>query len=189
MQTEIQPRTAEELLRMPSDDYRYELVKGELRKMTPAGTRHGSIISRLLAALVQHVDAQALGEVFGPDSGFKIADSPDTVRAPDVAFVREERIPHGELTEKFWPGGPDLAVEVISPADTLYELDEKVEEYMTSGVALVWVVNPKKRTITVYRPGASPEVLGESDQLDGRPVLPAFQYPVAKVFEAKRRQC
>jgi Uma2 family endonuclease len=187
MRTDIQPRTAEELFRMPNDGFRYELVKGELRKMTPAGVRHGSIISRLSAALVQHVDAQALGEVFGPDTGFKLADSPDTVRAPDIAFLRKERIPAGELTEKFWPGAPDLAVEVISLGDTLYELDEKVEEYMTSGVILVWVVNPKKRTVTVYRPGASPEVLGESDQLDGRPVLPAFQYPVAKLFEVKRR--
>ena len=187
MRTEVQPRTAEELFRMPSDDYRYELVKGELRKMTPAGTRHGSIISRLLAALVQHVEAHALGEVFGADTGFKIADSPDTVRAPDIAFVRQERIPAGELTEKFWPGAFDLAVEVISPSDTLYELDEKIEEYMASGVALVWVVNPKKRTVTVYRPGASPEVLSEHDQLDGRPLLPAFQYPVAKLFEVKPR--
>ena len=63
----------------------------------------------------------------------------------------------------------------------------KIEEYMTSGVTLVWVVNPKKRTVTVYRPGASPEVLGEPDQLDGSPVLPAFQYPIAKLFEVKRR--
>jgi len=187
MRTEIQPRTAEELFRMPSDDYRYELVKGELRKMTPAGSRHGSIITRFLSALVQHVDAHALGEVFGPNTGFKIAESPDTVRAPDIAFVRKERIPAGELTEKFWPGAPDLAVEVISPTDTLYELDEKVEEYQTTGVTLVWVINPKKRTVTVYRPGANPEVLTEHDQLDGRPVLPAFEYPVAKLFEVKRR--
>ena len=187
MRTEVQPRTAEELFRMPSDDYRYELVKGELRKITPAGSRHGSIISRLLAALVQHVEAHALGEVFGADTGFKIADSPDTVRAPDIAFVRQERISAGELTEKFWPGAPDLAVEVISPSDTLYELDEKIEEYMASGVTLVWVVNPKKRTVTAYRPGASPEVLSENDQLDGRPLLPAFQYPVVKLFEVRRR--
>lgn len=187
MRTEVQARTAEDLFQMPSDNYRYELVKGELRKMTPAGTRHGSIITRLLAALVQHVDALALGEVFGPDTGFKIAESPDTVRAPDIAFVSKERIPAGELTEKFWPGAPDFAVEVISPTDTLYELDEKVEEYLASGVALVWVMNPKKHSVTVYRPGAGQEVLSESDQLDGSPVLPAFQYPVAKLFEVKRR--
>jgi len=183
----LQPRTAEELLRMPSDDYRYELVKGELRKITPAGSRHGSIITRLLSALVQHVDVLTLGEVFGPDTGFKIAEAPDTVRAPDIAFVSMERIPAGELNEQFWPGAPDLAVEVISPTDTLYELDEKIEEYMASGVALVWAVNPKRRTVTVYRPGASAEVLDENDQLDGRPVLPAFQYPIAKLFEVKRR--
>jgi Uma2 family endonuclease len=187
MRTEIQPRTAEELFRMPDDGFRHELVKGELRTMTPAGSKHGSLVIKLASLLLQHVDAHALGEVFGPDTGFKITDSPDTVRAPDVAFVQQQRIPAGELTEKFWPGAPDLAVEVISPTDTLYELDEKIEEYMASGVTLVWVVNPKKRTVTVYRPGASPEVLSENDQLDGRPLLPAFQYPVAKLFEVKRR--
>jgi Uma2 family endonuclease len=187
MDTVTQPITADELFRKPSDHYRYELVKGELRKMIPAGTRHGSIITRLLSALVQHVEALALGEVFGPDTGFKIAESPDTVRAPDIAFVSKGRIPAGELTEKFWPGAPDLAVEVISPTDTLYELDEKIEEYITSGVTLVWVVNPKKHTVTAYRPGAGPEVLAESDQLDGSPVLPAFQYPIAKLFEVKQR--
>jgi Uma2 family endonuclease len=186
MRTDVQVRTAEELFRMPSDNYRYELVKGELRKMTPAGTRHGSIITRLLSALVQHVDSR-WARSLGPDTGFKIAESPDTVRAPDIAFVSKERIPAGELTEKFWPGAPDLAVEVISPTDTLYELDEKIEEYMTSGVTLVWVVNPKKRTVTVYRPGASPEVLGERDHLHGSPVLSAFQYPIAKLFEVKHR--
>jgi Uma2 family endonuclease len=187
MQTEIQPRTAEELFRMPDDGFKHELVKGELRTMTPAGGKHGSLVIKLASLLLQHVETHTLGEVFGPDTGFKIADSPDTVRAPDVAFVRQERIPDGELTEKFWPGAPDLAVEVVSPTDTLYELDEKIEEYLASGVTLVWVVNPKKRTVTVYRPGTSPEVLGESDQLDGQPVLPAFQYPVAKLFEVKRR--
>lgn len=186
MSTEIRVTTAEELFRMPSNHYRFELVKGELRKMTPAGSRHGSIVIKLASALCQHVEAHALGEVFGPDTGFKITDSPDTVRAPDIAFVSKERIPAGELTEKFWPGAPDLAVEVISSTDTLYELDEKTEEYMASGVTLLWVVNPKKRAVTVHRPGASPEVLGENDQLDGQPLLPAFQYPVAKLFEVRR---
>ena len=186
MRTEIQPTTAEELFRMPDDGLRHELVKGELRTRTPAGSKHSSIVIKLASLLLQHVEAHSLGEVFGPDTGFKIAESPDTVRAPDVAFVKEQRIPAGELTEKFWPGAPDLAIEVISPTDTLYELDEKIEEYITSGVTLVWVVDPKKRTVTVYQTGANPEVLGEGDQLDGRPVLPDFQYPVAKLFEVKR---
>lgn len=187
MRTGAQERTAEELFRMPDDGSRHELVKGELRTSTPAGSKHGSLVIRLASLLLQHVEAHALGEVFGPDTGFKIAESPDTVRALDIAFVRQERIPAGELTEKFWQGAPDLAIEVISPTDTLYELDEKIEEYLASGVTLVWVVHPKKRTVTAYRPGTSPEVLGESDQLDGRPILPLFQYPVAKLFEVKRR--
>lgn len=183
----VEARPAEELVRMPDDDFRHELVKGELRTTTPAGSKHGSLVIRLASLLLQHVEAHELGEVLGPDTGFKIAESPDTVRAPDIAFVRQERIPAGELTEKFWQGAPDLAIEVISPTDTLYEMDEKIEEYLASGVTLVWVVNPKKRTATAYGPGASREVLGERDQLDGRPILLLFQYPVAKLFEVKRR--
>ncbi|MCI0719710.1 MAG: Uma2 family endonuclease [Acidobacteria bacterium] len=179
--------TADELFQMHGHGLRYELVRGQLRTGILRGSKHGSLAVKLASSLFQHVEAHALGEVFGPDTGFKIADSPDTVRAPDVAFVRQERIPAGELTEKFWPGAPDLVAEVISPSDTLYELDEKIEEYLASGVAVVWVVNPKKRTVTVYRPGAGPGVLSEGDQLDGSPVLPAFQYPVAKLFEVKHR--
>ena len=108
--------TADELFMMPDDGFRYELVKGELRRMPPAGSEHGAIGINIALVVAQFVKAHDLGVVFGADTGFKIASNPDTVRAPDLAFVRRERIPAGGVPREFWPGAPDLAVEVISPA-------------------------------------------------------------------------
>lgn len=178
--------TADELFMMPHDDFRYELVKGELVKMSPTGGKHGILTIRLGAALVQHVEANNLGEAFGAETGFILTTNPDTVRAPDAAFVSRERIPPGDFPEKFWPGAPDLAVEVISPSDTLYEVEEKIEEYLEAGVKLIWIVNPKKRTVTIYQPNIEPQTLREADTLDGREVVPGFQYSLARLFAMSR---
>jgi Uma2 family endonuclease len=182
---------ADELFAMPGHGSGYELVRGELRRkgeahtLSPAGFRHGAIIARLTGALVQHIEANELGEATGAETGFKLASNPDTVRAPDLAFVRRELIPEGDLTEKFWPGAPDLAVEVVSPGDTLYEVDEKIEDYLKAGVRMVWIVNPKKRTVTVYRPEAEALTLTEDDVLDGEDVVSGFQYSIARLFARK----
>jgi Uma2 family endonuclease len=178
--------TADELFMMSNDDFRYELVKGELVKMSPTGGKHGILTIRLGAALVQHVEANNLGEAFGAETGFILSTKPDTVRAPDVAFVSRERIPPGDFPEKFWPGAPDLAVEVLSPSDTLYGVEEKIEEYLEAGVKLVWIVNPKKRTITIYQPNIEPQILTEADTLDGRDVVPGFQYVLKRLFSTSR---
>lgn len=178
--------TADELFMMPHHGARYELVKGELVKMSPTGGKHGILTIRLGAALVQHVEANNLGEAFGAETGFILATNPDTVRAPDAAFVSRERIPSGDFPEKFWPGAPDLAVEVVSPSDTLYEVEEKIEEYLEAGVKLVWIVNPKKRTVTIYQPNVEPQTLTEADTLDGREVVPGFQYSLARLFARNR---
>lgn len=188
MSTTTRAITAEELFNMPNDGMGYELVKGELRRkgepheMSPTGFKHGAIVARLTGALVQHVEAHQLGEVTGAETGFKLTSNPDTVRAPDLGFVKRERIPAGELTEKFWPGAPDLAVEVISPNDTLYEVDEKVEDYLASGVLLIWIVNPKRRMVMVYRPDSEPQIMIEDEILDGLDVVPGFQYKIARLF-------
>jgi Uma2 family endonuclease len=136
--------TADELFMMPRDGFRYELSKGELIKMSPTGGKHGILTARLAAALVQHVEAHNLGETFGAETGFILSRNPDTVRAPEVAFVSREHIPPGDFPEKFWPGAPDLAAEVISPSDTLYEVEEKIEEYLEAGVKLIWNRQSKK---------------------------------------------
>jgi Uma2 family endonuclease len=115
MSTTTHTMTADELLSLPKDGMRYELVRGELKQMAPAGFEHGIVIARLTWRLGQHVETHNLGVVCGAETGFKITDNPDTVRAPDIAFVSSERLAEIGITKKFWAGAPDLAVEVLSP--------------------------------------------------------------------------
>lgn len=174
--------TADDLWRMPDKGQRHELVRGELRTMTPAGFEHGAIGFNLGLALGNFVKSKKLGIVVSADTGFMLETDPDTVRAPDVAFVRQERVAASGLTRKFFPGAPDLAVEVISPSDILNEVDEKVEHWLQAGTQLVWVVNPRQKTVTVYQKDAHTRILTEKDQLEGDPVLPGFQLAVAEIF-------
>ena len=182
MATTLQRSTASELFEMPDDGFRYELVRGELRKMSPAGTEHGAIVFNLSGLLAQHIKAHKLGQGFGAETGFKIASDPDTVRAPDAAFIRRERIPEGGIPKKFWPGAPDLAVEVVSPGDTYNEVEDKVEDWLAAGARAVWVVNPKQRCVVIYRSMTDVTRLSEADELDGGEVLPGFRCKVSEVF-------
>jgi Uma2 family endonuclease len=174
--------TADELFKLPDDGFRYELVRGEIRRMPPAGSEHGAVIMHLGGPLYQFVKGHDLGVVFGAETGFKIASDPDTVRAPDLAFVRRERIPEGGIPKQFWPGAPDLAVEVISPSDTYTEVEEKVNDWLAAGTRLVLVLNPRTRTATVYTSLTDVMRLTESDVLDGGAVLPGFTCRVAELF-------
>jgi Uma2 family endonuclease len=174
--------TAEELLAMPDDGMRHELVRGELRTMTPAGGQHGLVITWLTGMLFRYLQEHDMGALFSPDTGFHLASEPDTVRAPDIAFVSDARIPPGGIPRSYPRLTPDLAVEVLSPDDTVFEIEEKVEEYLVTGARLVWVINPKRRTATVYQPGAAARVLAAGDVLDGGEVLPGFACRVADVF-------
>jgi len=182
MSTATELLTADDLLRKPHDGYRYELVKGELIQMPPAGNIHGKRTMRLGWRLARHVEANDLGVVFAAETGFMLATDPDTVRAPDVAFVTKTRIEEVGEFEGFWPGAPDLAVEVISPGDSYTEVEEKVEEYLNAGVRAVWVVNPRRRTITIYRSLTDITILTENDTLDGGDIIPGFSCRVAEVF-------
>ncbi len=183
MSTATKLMTAEELFEMPDDGFRYDLVKGELKRMSPAGSEHGIIISNLHFLLTQHVRANKLGVTFGAETGFKLESDPDTVRAPDIAFVRRKRVPADGIPKGFWQGAPDLAVEVVSPSDKLYEVDEKIDDYLAAGVPLVWIIYPKKRNVTAYRPGGEPRVLTVDDTLDAPEIIAGFQCRVAEIFE------
>ncbi|HVF51323.1 MAG TPA: Uma2 family endonuclease [Pyrinomonadaceae bacterium] len=174
--------TADELLLMPQDGFRYELVKGELIQMSPAGSEHGAIIVNLTLLLAQHIKANKLGVAFGAETGFKIATNPDTVRAPDIAFVRRERIPESGIPQKFWPGAPDLAVEVLSPGDSFEEVVTKVEEWLRAGASAVWIVSPKRRNVTVYRSPTDIRTLSENDVLEGQDVVSGFRCQVSEIF-------
>jgi len=180
--TVTQLLTADDLLRMPNDGQRRELIQGELQTMPPAGFEHCNTGSRLLAHLLLYAEGKRLGKVVGADAGFVIAHNPDTVRAPDIGFVRQDRIPAGPLTPQYYRGAPDLAVEVVSPGDTVFEVDEKVQQWLDAGTALVWVVNPRRHTVTVYRPGATPTILTAADTLDGLDVVPGFTVRVGDIF-------
>ena len=174
--------TADQLLHMPEDGYRYELVAGELRKMPPAGCEHGAVGGQLHVLLGQHVRQRKLGRVFLAETGFLLARDPDTVLAPDVAFVCADRLRDTPITKSFWPGAPDLAVEVASPGDTIREIDDKAKAWLAGGARLVWVVNPAWRSVTVYRAANDIRTLTEKDDLTGEDVVPGFSCRVADIF-------
>lgn len=182
MTTTLQRSTASELYEMPDDGFRYELVKGELRRMSPAGTEHGAIVFNLSGLLAPHIKANHLGQGFGAETGFKIASDPDTVRAADIAFVRRERIPETGMPHNFWSTFPDLAVEVISPGDTYSEVNEKVEDWLRAGTRAVWIVDPRRRIVSVYRSMTDVTRLSEDDELDGGDVVPGFRSKVSEIF-------
>ena len=174
--------TAEELLRMPDDGFRYELVRGELRRMTPAGNVHGRVAMNIAWHPAQHVRAHDLGTVYAAETGFKLATDPDTVRAPDVAFVSRERIEAVGEVEGYWPGAPDLAVEMLSPNDSHVEVEEKVFDWLEAGTKMVLVVNPRRRSVTLYRSHSDIAILSGADVLDGGDVVPGFQLGLREMF-------
>jgi Uma2 family endonuclease len=182
MATANQLVTAEELLRMPDDGYRYELVRGELRKMAPAGYLHGRVAINFTIPLGGYVRAHNLGVVCAAETGFKLASNPDVVCAPDVAFIRRERVEEVGDVEGYWPGAPDLAVEVISPSDTYAEVQEKVVDWIEAGTCMVILVISRQRTVTVYRSLTDIVMLTEHDTLDGGDVVPGWKIPVRELF-------
>ncbi len=174
--------TAQELANLPARGARYELQRGKLIRMTPAGFRHGDIAMVLGALLLQYVRQKGLGKVLAAETGYKLSRDPDTVRAPDVSFVRQNRVPQGDAAKGFLELAPDLAVEVVSPNDRAGEVYEKVAEWLMAGTRLVWVVYPDTKTITVYRSLKDIEVLTTADTLQGEEVIPGFTCPVAEIF-------
>lgn len=174
--------TADDLLRMPDDGLRRELVRGELRVMTPAGHWHGRVAMRIGVRLARHVEENGLGVVYAAETGFRIGTDPDTVRAPDVAFVRQERAQEVPDARGYWPGAPDLAVEVVSPEDTYGEVEEKVFDWLDAGCRMVVVVSPRKRTATIYRSRTDIVALTEGEELDGGDVAPGWRLPLRELF-------
>lgn len=174
--------TAEEFARIPDDDHLYELVEGRVIRMSPPGGVHAVLSTRLAVLLSQHADAHGIGVVM-THGGFKLASNPDTVRGPDVAFIRRERIPETGVPEGFWPGPPDLAIEIRSPGDRRSEILAKVDDYFKRGVRLVWVVNPRQKTVTVYQRLSPPVTYGMAETLDASDVVPGFTCEVRRIFE------
>src|ERR1700722_7452842 len=170
--------TGDELLAM-GDIGRCELIRGELIMMSPSGSEHGMIAMRVGGMLNEFVEAHDLGVVLAAETGFKIAASPDTVRAPDAGFVLKERV--GRLSRKFFDGPSDIAIEVVSPDDTPREVAEKTAMWLARGCTSVWIVDPDTTTVTVHRTGDPPKTMGPSDQLTDEPLLPGFVLPIGKI--------
>jgi Uma2 family endonuclease len=183
--TITKPTTADELFAMPDDGFRYELVKGELIRMSPAADKHGEVTMDLAGPLHGYVKSNNLGKVYAAETGFKIESDPDTVRAPDIAFVSNDRLKHTGTPRSYRECAPDLAVEVLSPSDTVCEVEAKVAQWLEAGARLVWVLSPKMRTVTVYGSLADISMLTENDTLDGGDVVPGFQIAVAEIFSSK----
>jgi Uma2 family endonuclease len=174
--------TADDLLRMPPDDgFRYELIKGTVVKMTQPGFSHGVYSARLSAALFTFVEARGLGLVT-QEAGFKLESEPDTVRAPDVSFVSRERIGSTTLPRGYIQGAPDLAIEVLSPNDRPGYVRRKVNDWLVHGARAVWVVDPERRTLTVYTPDGHARVLTADQTLEGGDLLPAFRFALSRLF-------
>ncbi len=176
--------TAEELAELVArdDGQRYELIAGQLEVMSPAKPRHGRIVGRLTGPLEEYVRARGLGEVYGAETGFLLGRNPDTVRGPDVAFVRRERVQAVGDTDDWWPGAPDLAAEVMSPDDTYRKVRQKARAWLDAGCRMVLVVDPRRRVVEVYRARDRVRTLTEADVIDGEEVVPGWSLPVAQLF-------
>ncbi len=175
--------TPEELLEM-SDSKQYELVDGQLeeKEVSYLSSLIGGEVSRRLS---NHVLERELGTVTGSDASFQCFDDDDPlkVRRPDVAFIARGRLPAEELARGHVTISPDLAVEVVSPNDYVYELNKKVQEYLRAGVRLVWVIDPENRTLLVHRANRTLAEFNPEDELTGEDVIPGFRCHVRDFFK------
>ncbi len=172
--------TVEEIERLPEDET-FEVLRGEPLPMSPVSFEHLVVTAVLIEALRSFVHRRRLG-IVGGEAGFILPTVPEVLLAPDVAFVRRDRLPPRSEWSGFLRLAPDLAVEVVSPHDTASEVNDKTLTYLDAGVRLVWVVDPRRRTVAVYTPDGMARILRQGDALDGGDVIPGFSMPVADLF-------
>ncbi len=173
--------TAEQLLEL-STQGRFELVAGELRNMSPAGNEHGYIASRILIRLGLHVEQNRLGRTYAAETGFRIATDPDTVRAPDAAFVSNQSLAGLVQSAGYLNLAPDLVVEVVSPHDLVSEVEQKVASWLNAGSKVVLVADPRALTIRVYRQAEPIQTLRSNDSFEGGTVVPGWKLSVREAF-------
>lgn len=160
---------------------RWELVERRIVEVSPVKKRHGRILVRLARRLEEHVEAHQLGEVYAGDVGFILRRDPDTVRAPDLAFIQQARLPEVE-EETFSSVVPDLAIEILFPSDRWADVERKIADYLRAGVVSVWTVDPSRNEVRLHRQGEAARVLDAGDQLSEPDVLPGFTPSVASLF-------
>lgn len=177
--TEDRLITGEELARMPGY---YELINGKLITMSPTGELHGSVALAIAAELRTFVHSQQLGRVSVGEVGMYLTRNPDTVRAADALYISNERYAQ-RGDEAYLAIAPELVIEVLSPGDAWSDVMQKIRDYLTFGVVVVWVVDPKNRTIHAYRSLTNVQVFTEQDDLEATDLLPGFRVPVTTIFE------
>jgi Uma2 family endonuclease len=173
--------TESDLLNVADDSCRHELVAGVIVAEPFPTPRHDRTSRRLLRLLGDFVESHRLGEVFG-ETGFVLARDPDTVRGPDLSFVSRERLSNFDDT-RFFSGAPDLAVEILSPSNRRGAIHAKVADYLAAGARLVWVIDPKRKSVTTYRTLLAPRRLELHEALHGEDVLPGMTIPLESIFE------
>lgn len=180
MDTLKQSRTAQDLLNLQAAGDRYELIGGKLILLSPSGEQHGSVVATLTALLGYYILSHKLGRAYGAETGFLVGTAPDTVRAPDFAFIGAEKL-GGAPGSGYRPGSPDLAAEVISPGDSYSGMTEKALLWLDAGAAEVWLIDPRKETVSVYLSKDRIRVLSGNDLLVSE-LFPGWQIGVGELF-------
>jgi Uma2 family endonuclease len=178
--------SAEELGRLPRGRARFELVAGELLVMEPGFAEHGNISAEAVRILANHVIEHDLGRAFGAETGFLLTKKPDTVRAPDAAYVSHATIDRAGEVKGYWPGPPDFSVEVVSSGDRPSRVREKALAWVGAGCTLVVVLEPETGTATAFRHAAPPTIHAETETLDCSDAVTGFRPRVEELFPARR---
>jgi Uma2 family endonuclease len=173
------PATIDDLLQCPKDGRKYELVDGQIL-VSPAGLYHAQVVAKIVHIIATFLDSHPIGVVCGDNLGINFPNG--NLRSPDVTFVRNEKLPVGEPAEGFPSFIPDLAVEILSPHDSLRQVGQKIGEFLDCGVSLVWLVDPTRETVTVYRSLSQTEQLSPKDVITAEPILPGFSCQVSRFF-------
>jgi Uma2 family endonuclease len=180
--------TADELWAIGDDECRYDLIEGELYRMSPASPKHGAVVHEFSTSLGIYLRSNPIGGAYGAESGFRLSRDPDTVLAPDAAFVRSEKIPPDDQQDGYWEVVPDLVVEVISPSDTVRYVVDKVAAYLDAGVEVVLTIDPKRLTLSIHTQDGVTRTLRENDVLELPNILPGFSLPVREIFRRVQRR-
>ena len=175
--------TAEDLLRLSGEGVRGELIRGVLHETMPTGRAHGRVVVNLATVLRTFAKPRRLGILTASDSGVWLERDPDTVREPDIAFFAAGTSPLEEWVHGYAEVAPDLVVEVASPGGSGQEVNDKALMWLSYGARLVWVVDPKRRTVDVHRANRPVVTLSDAEDLDGLDVLPGFTCRVGEIFE------
>lgn len=174
--------SAEDFAAIQREGFRTELVRGEFRAMPPTFGDHGRAAMRLSALLGAYIIEHNLGEVYAAETGFLLSRNPDTVRAPDFAFIQASRVTPQTQAPMWNPVIPDLVVEVVSSGDRAKDVADKIQMWLDAGVRLLWAVYPSPNEVIEHRPNQPPHTLASHATLDGAEVVPGFTLPVSRIF-------